>query len=101
MFVRVQVAVEGEGWMVRAIDDVFSFNFLRTRLLTEIREGSSRRMHGHHQLFISSEVANLHANASSIGENKRRKGPNWRSGVDKNRFSDFLKFEHTIRHTAF
>ena len=62
---------------------------------------SSRRMPGHHQLFISSEVANLHANASSIGQNKRRKGPNWRSGVDKNRFCDFLKFEHTIRHTAF
>ena len=40
MFVGVQVAVEGEGWMVRAIDNVFSFNFLRTRLLTEIREGS-------------------------------------------------------------
>ena len=62
---------------------------------------SSRRMPGHHQLFISSEVANLHANASLIGQNKRRKGQNWRSGVDKNRFSDFLKFEHTIRHTAF
>ena len=43
----------------------------------------------------------LNANSRLIGQNKRRKGPNWPSSVDKNRFSDLLKFEHRIRHTAF
>ena len=44
---------------------------------------------------------NLNANSCSIGQNKRRKGPHWPRSVDKIRFSDFLKFEHRNRHTAF
>ena len=72
-------------WLQRTQDRISE----RTRFYFLV---ASRRMPGHHQLFISGQVVNLHANARSIGQNKRRKGSNWPSGVDKNRFSDFLKF---------
>ena len=39
----------------------------------------------------TNEAANLNASLLSKAQNKRRKGPNWPSSVDKTRFSDFQK----------
>ena len=51
----------------------------------------SRRMAGHHYLFMSSEAANLNANAVWMAKNKREKGLNCLQGLDKTRFPDFPK----------
>ena len=51
-------------------------------------------------LFIGGKAVNFNTNVCSVGQNKRRKSPNWPSWVNKNRFSNFLKFSLAIWHTA-
>ena len=51
----------------------------------------SPRMAGHHYLFMSSEAANLNANAVWMAKNKREKGLICLQGLDKTRFPDFPK----------
>ena len=48
-------------------------------------------MAGHHYLFMSTEAANLNANALWIAKNKREKALICPKSIDKTRFSDFLK----------
>ena len=62
---------------------------------------SSRRMAGHHYLFMSTKAANLNANVIRMAKNKREKTLICLEGMDKTRFPDFPKSHLMFRTTGF